>query len=209
MQPLQMDAACAGRLTVLLSLLRISLMLTCACKPINVASRYQYACLANASQFNGKVVCDVGCGTGILSFFAARAGARKVYGVDASNMADHARALVESNGLEDVITIVKGKIEDIELPEKVWACVHACERARARVCMCDACCCVHVCVHAFPLLLRRRQPHRDVHAVDTTLRLTFSSASPWAWRCLTSACWRRTYMRASGFERAALCFQPL
>jgi hypothetical protein len=34
-------------------------------------------------------------------------------------MADHAQALVAANGLGDVISIIKGKIEDIELPEMV------------------------------------------------------------------------------------------
>ena len=42
-----------------------------------------------------------------------------MYAVDASNMADHARALVGSNGLDGVITVIKGKVEDIDLPEKV------------------------------------------------------------------------------------------
>ncbi|XP_043199042.1 histone-arginine methyltransferase CARMER-like isoform X2 [Amphibalanus amphitrite] len=80
---------------------------------------YQRAILSNGADFLGKVVLDVGAGSGILSFFAAQAGARKVYAVEASSMAEHASRLVESNNLQHVIRVISGKIEEIDLPEKV------------------------------------------------------------------------------------------
>ncbi|UJR23845.1 hypothetical protein I4U23_026820 [Adineta vaga] len=82
-------------------------------------STYQRAILDNSVDFAGKVVLDVGAGSGILSFFAAQAGARKVYAVEASSMAQHAKILIENNQLSNRIQIVPGRIEEIELPEKV------------------------------------------------------------------------------------------
>lgn len=82
-------------------------------------STYQRAILDNSIDFAGKVVLDVGAGSGILSFFAAQAGARKVYAVEASSMAQHAKTLVENNHLIDRIVVVPGKIEEITLPEQV------------------------------------------------------------------------------------------
>jgi len=73
----------------------------------------------NSAAFNGKAVLDVGCGTGILSFFCMQAGARVVYGIEASDMADHAKAIVQANGASDRIHIIKAKMEDVVLPEKV------------------------------------------------------------------------------------------
>lgn len=80
---------------------------------------YQRAILDNAADFRDKVVLDVGAGSGILSFFAAQAGAARVYAVEASNMAKHARTLVDANRWHDRIRVIAGKIEEIDLPELV------------------------------------------------------------------------------------------
>jgi len=60
---------------------------------------YQAAIEGNPEDFKDKVVLDIGCGTGILSIFAARAGAKHVYAVDNAEIALHARAIVKKNGL--------------------------------------------------------------------------------------------------------------
>ncbi|XP_056262676.1 histone-arginine methyltransferase CARM1 isoform X2 [Pseudoliparis swirei] len=80
---------------------------------------YQRAILQNHMDFKDKVVLDVGCGSGILSFFAAQAGARKVYAVEASTMAQHAEVLVNSNRLGDCVIVIPGKVEEVTLPEQV------------------------------------------------------------------------------------------
>ncbi|KAJ3262605.1 hypothetical protein HK103_000134 [Boothiomyces macroporosus] len=72
----------------------------------------------NKLYFKDKIVLDVGCGTGILSMFAAKAGAKKVYAVDNSQVIVRAREIVKENGLDHIITFFQGKIEEIELPSK-------------------------------------------------------------------------------------------
>uniref|UniRef100_A0A8D3E8V1 Histone-arginine methyltransferase CARM1 n=1 Tax=Scophthalmus maximus TaxID=52904 RepID=A0A8D3E8V1_SCOMX len=80
---------------------------------------YQRAILQNHTDFKDKVVLDVGCGSGILSFFAAQAGARKVYAVEASTMAQHAEVLVNSNRLGERVVVIPGKVEEVTLSEQV------------------------------------------------------------------------------------------
>ncbi|XP_055342781.1 histone-arginine methyltransferase CARMER-like [Paramacrobiotus metropolitanus] len=80
---------------------------------------YQRAIQLNDVDFRDKVVLDVGAGSGILSFFACQVGARKVYAVEASSMAEHCNSLVRHNRMESVVEVVHGKIEEITLPEKV------------------------------------------------------------------------------------------
>ena len=67
----------------------------------------------------GKIVLDVGCGTGILSMFAAKAGAAKVIGVDMSGIVESARKIVEANNLSDKVEIIRGKVEEITLPDGI------------------------------------------------------------------------------------------
>lgn len=60
----------------------------------------------------GKIVLEVGCGTGILSLFAAQAGAKRVIAVEASErIAGLASKTVERNGFGDRIVVVNGCIE--------------------------------------------------------------------------------------------------
>jgi protein arginine N-methyltransferase 3 len=58
----------------------------------------------NKHLFRDKIVLDVGCGTGILSMFCAKAGAKKVIAVDNSAIIDKARENVFENGLGEIVT---------------------------------------------------------------------------------------------------------
>jgi len=75
-----------------------------------------YQAALEAARLPGKTVLDVGSGTCVLSIFAARAGAAHVYAVEASALAEQARRIVAENGLSDVITVLQGRVEEVELP---------------------------------------------------------------------------------------------
>ncbi|KAI1821723.1 S-adenosyl-L-methionine-dependent methyltransferase [Xylaria intraflava] len=70
----------------------------------------------NKHLFAGKTVLDIGCGTGILSMFCARAGASRVLAVDASDIIFKARENIFRAGLSDTITTLHGKMEEVVLP---------------------------------------------------------------------------------------------
>merc|ERR1712062_882270 len=78
---------------------------------------YRNSMFHNKHLFKDKIVLDVGCGTGILSMFAAKAGAKKVIGIDCSNIIDRARQIVKQNDLDDIITLIEGKVEEVSLPD--------------------------------------------------------------------------------------------
>jgi len=66
-----------------------------------------------------SVVLDMGAGSGILSFMAARAGARKVYAVERTSIARVTLELARLNGLQDRIQVIQDDVRNIVLPEKV------------------------------------------------------------------------------------------
>uniref|UniRef100_A0A6N2M6B6 Uncharacterized protein n=1 Tax=Salix viminalis TaxID=40686 RepID=A0A6N2M6B6_SALVM len=88
-------------------------------------SAYSQAILKNPSLMTGAVVMDVGCGTGILSLFAAKTGASRVIAIEASEkMASVATQIAKENGLwrctegnnqyTGVMEVVQGMVEEID-----------------------------------------------------------------------------------------------
>jgi len=77
---------------------------------------YRNAILQNRHLFKDKTVLDVGCGTGILSMFAAKSGAKRVFAVDFSDIASSAKQIVKDNRLDHVVEVIQGRIEEVVLP---------------------------------------------------------------------------------------------
>lgn len=81
---------------------------------------YHDAIRLNAeSHFKGKVVLDVGTGTGVLAIWAAQAGARRVFAVEGTSVAQHAETMAKAHGFGSVIEVLRGRMEDVQLPEPV------------------------------------------------------------------------------------------
>jgi protein arginine N-methyltransferase 1 len=73
----------------------------------------------DASVKPGDVVLDIGTGTGILAFFACKAGAKRVYAVEEGPAMEIAKGLADHNGLSDRIVFIHGRSTEIDLPEPV------------------------------------------------------------------------------------------
>lgn len=80
---------------------------------------YHGAIMSNQELFKGKVVLDVGAGSGVLSLWAAKAGAKKVFACEFTDMAKFAKEMVKSNGLSDIVEVLQCSAEELDLPCKV------------------------------------------------------------------------------------------
>jgi SAM-dependent methyltransferase len=93
------------------------------------ATMFPYACLKDLPRTTafrraihavvapGDIVVDAGSGTGIMSFFAAEAGAARICAVEINPvLADFLRLSVQRNGLSDRIEVVVGDATEAVLP---------------------------------------------------------------------------------------------
>lgn len=65
---------------------------------------------------------DIGAWTGVLSIFAARAGAKHVYAIECSDTVTMTKAIIKENNLHNKITVIYKKVNNltlgIEIPPK-------------------------------------------------------------------------------------------
>ena len=71
-----------------------------------------------------KTVVEIGCGSGILSIFAAKAGARRVIAIEESRIADLAAAMFEANGVADRVELRRANSRDVSLDDRADVIIH-------------------------------------------------------------------------------------
>ncbi len=79
---------------------------------------HSYAAAISRALKPGDVVADFGCGLGIWSMIAAKAGASRVYAIELNDdVARVAQALIAENNLRDKITVINANGGSVQLPE--------------------------------------------------------------------------------------------
>lgn len=66
-----------------------------------------------------SVVLDAGAGLGVLGIAAAKLGARRVYLLEPAPVALLAEEIARANGVADRVVVLRGRIEELDLPEQV------------------------------------------------------------------------------------------
>ena len=84
---------------------------------LDAARMDSYRRAIKASVKPGDVVVDIGCGTGVLSFMACEAGAKRVYAIESGPIIETARELAIDNGFDDRIEFIDGWSKEINISE--------------------------------------------------------------------------------------------
>ncbi|HWN42050.1 MAG TPA: 50S ribosomal protein L11 methyltransferase [Thermoanaerobaculia bacterium] len=79
---------------------------------------------AIARHSRGCSVVEIGCGSGILSIFAARAGARRVVAIEESEIATLAERMFRANGCDGIVELRRANSRDVELDEPADLLIH-------------------------------------------------------------------------------------
>jgi len=86
-----------------------------------IADQVRFAAYADAIERAvrpGDVVVDLGCGPGIFALLACRAGAKRVYAIDAGEVIHFARQLAVANGFADRIEFLHKDSRRVQLTER-------------------------------------------------------------------------------------------
>lgn len=71
-----------------------------------------------------RTVVEIGCGTGILSLFAAQAGARRVIAIEETGIAEVAARMFAANGCAEIVDLRRANSRDVELAEPADLLLH-------------------------------------------------------------------------------------
>jgi type I protein arginine methyltransferase len=77
-----------------------------------------YAKAIAAAVRPGDIVAEIGCGPGVFSLLACRAGARRVFAIESEDSIQFARELAAANGFTDRIEFFQSDSRKTELPER-------------------------------------------------------------------------------------------